>query len=488
MNVKAVVFDLDDTLYNENDYVLSGFAAVAAEILTVYGIENSQKELCALYEEDNKFVFDRFADKYCLTDPNCDAARMIEIFREHKPDITLSDEVKQVLIGLRDKGYKLGIITDGRPSAQRAKIVSLGLELLVDKIIVTDELGGMQYRKPNRTAFDMMSKELCVEPDGIVYVGDNPAKDFAVKKYLPINTIMVRGNGLYKNESFADGIKPDHIVNAISELPAVIEKLTFDERYRSFAHSKLLELLKFVDNICREENIPYSLAGGTLLGAVRHNGFIPWDDDADVVMTRENFDKFRSVCDKYLDGSEFTMFNHDRVDGVAYKHAQDFDGIPVDGGYLCCDIFTLDNVPDDDRAFRKQVFGLKKLQGMMKRGKIDWKKYNLKGKILVLGTLVLGMFTSKKRMLKKYTELSVKYNNIVTKRKFISNDVYSMFDIPYDNEILTDTVYHDFETEKFPIFAHYDKMLTLMYGDYMTPPPVEQQKFMHLPRLESNGK
>lgn len=488
MKVKAVVFDLDDTLYSETYYVRSGFAAAASQIHAFYGIENSEKELWALYEDDNKCVFDRFADKHCLTDPDCDAARLVEIYREHKPDLTLSDDVRRVLEKLRSDGYKLGIITDGRPTAQRAKIASLGLDRLVDKIIVTDELGGIQFRKPDRTAFDMMSKELFVEADNIVYVGDNPAKDFAVKKYLPIKTVMLRGNGLYKDQEFADGIEPDFVIDDISGLPNIFDERSDDDLYREFAHSKLLKLLKFVDNICREENIPYSLAGGTLLGAVRHNGFIPWDDDADVVMTRENFNKFRSVCDKYLANSEFTMFNHDRVDGIAYKQAQDFNGALVDGGYLCCDIFTLDNVPDDDRAFKKQVFGLKKLQGMMKRGKTDWKKYDLKGKILVFGTLVLGMFTSKKRMLKKYTELSVKYNNIATKRKFISNDVYSMFDIPYDNEILADTVYHDFETEKFPIFSHYDKMLTLMYGDYMTPPPVEQQKFMHLPRLESNGK
>lgn len=250
-----------------------------------------------------------------------------------------------------------------------------------------------------------------------------------------------------------------------------------NERLRSFVHGKLLELLKFADSICKKEGIKYSLLGGSMLGAVRHNGFIPWDDDVDIVMPRADFERFQSVAEKYLKDTPFVRCRNGRVDGIEYALPQECDGIKV--SHLCLDVFILDNVPDDDSAYKKQVFGLKKLQGMMKKGKVDWKKYSFKGKILVLGTKLLGMFHSEKKLYEKYMKLAGKYNGCDTKRRFVSNDLYSLFDIAYDKELVDETIEHKFETESFPIFKHYDEILTLLYGDYMTPPPIEERVFLH---------
>lgn len=243
-------------------------------------------------------------------------------------------------------------------------------------------------------------------------------------------------------------------------------------------HEKLLDLLKFVDGVCKSEGIKYSLCGGTLLGAVRHNGFIPWDDDVDIVMNREEHQRFFDVVGKYVGGGEFAIYRHQRVEGITYKAGLECNGIKLEK--LQCDVFPLDNVPDDDKLYKKQIFALKKLQGMMKKGKIDWGKYSWKGKLLVAATKFMGLFHSDKSLFKKYSKISQKYNGSATKRKFISTDLYAVFDIAYDNELLKETILHKFETEEFPIFKEYDAILTKVYGDYMTPPPPEERKFVHV--------
>ena len=68
-----------------------------------------------------------------------------------------------------------------------------------------------------------------------------------------------------------------------------------NEKFRRFVHDKLFELMQFVDGVCKKENISYSLTGGSMLGAVRHDGFIPWDDDVDIVMKRDDFEKLPNL-------------------------------------------------------------------------------------------------------------------------------------------------------------------------------------------------
>lgn len=250
-----------------------------------------------------------------------------------------------------------------------------------------------------------------------------------------------------------------------------------NENFRRFVHCKLFGLLQFTDGVCKKENIPYSLVSGTMLGAVRHKGFIPWDDDIDIVMKRDDFTRFRQVADRYLEGTPFAWYRHDRVEGIKFKDGLDFDGVKVTN--LCADVFVLDNAPDDEKQFKKQIFALKKLQGMMKKGKIDWKKYSFKGKILVFGTKLLGLFRSKKSILKKYEKISTKYNGCETKRKFISNDVYALFHIPYENYLVEEFTELKFEDGLFPVYSHFDEILTAQYGDYMTPPPESERVFLH---------
>ena len=121
---------------------------------------------------------------------------MLKVYRSHKPDIHLYSGVAEMIEELKAEGIKVGIITDGRPEGQRNKLEALGLE--VDDVIITDELGGTQFRKPCDIAFRIMMTRWRLNPADIVYVGDNPTKDFQAPQQLGMRSIWFKNaDGLY---------------------------------------------------------------------------------------------------------------------------------------------------------------------------------------------------------------------------------------------------------------------------------------------------
>ena len=207
---KVILFDLDDTLYNEIDYVKSGFRKVDTQ--------NAYETLIEAFEKRSPAI-NVLLDTYNLHEPellkNC-----LEIYRNQKPDIALHDEIRQLLISLKKKGRKIGIITDGRPEGQRAKIEALGLESLVNEIIVTDELGGPAFRKPNSIAFQIMKYRFDAEYGEMIYIGDNPKKDFFAPKELGMKYLWYDNpSGLYRdNDSGNDGFGWDAIKDYLDSL------------------------------------------------------------------------------------------------------------------------------------------------------------------------------------------------------------------------------------------------------------------------------
>lgn len=189
-DLDAVVFDLDDTLYPEKDYVRSGYKAVAAMFPQILHMED---ELWAAFERKEPAI-DAVLEKYGIL--SCKDATL-QTYRLHKPNISLYPGVFEMLILIK-KTKKIGIITDGRPEGQHAKLDALGLYSIVDGVIITDELGGVQFRKPNDTAFRMMAEQLEVPFERMCYVGDNIAKDFIAPGKLGMRCIWYRNYiGIY---------------------------------------------------------------------------------------------------------------------------------------------------------------------------------------------------------------------------------------------------------------------------------------------------
>ena len=192
--VKGVIFDLDDTLYPEKQYVSSGYKAVAK----LLGEETYADRLWKYFERGSQAIDELLIELDCLEKKE----ECLKVYREHMPKITLYEGVSEMIQKLRTSKIKVGIITDGRVLGQKNKIIALGLNEMVDDIIITDELGGVQFRKPCDIAFRILQCKWGIPFEQLIYVGDNMNKDFFAPKVLGMVSILVNNeNGLYYNKS-----------------------------------------------------------------------------------------------------------------------------------------------------------------------------------------------------------------------------------------------------------------------------------------------
>lgn len=194
--VKGVIFDLDDTLYSEKEYVRSGYNAVSNYLGGGY-----EDKLWSFFEAGKPAI----GELLRALGRADEESRVLSIYRSHMPCIHPYPGVVEMIAELKSKGIKVGIITDGRPEGQRNKLKALGLN--VDDVIITDELGGVQFRKPCNIAFRIMSTRWRLNPEDIVYVGDNPMKDFQAPQQLGMRSIYFENeDSLYRINGKA-GIK-----------------------------------------------------------------------------------------------------------------------------------------------------------------------------------------------------------------------------------------------------------------------------------------
>ena len=187
--VQGIILDLDDTLYSEKEYVRSGFRAVSDYL------GGGMEETLFRFFKEKKPALDEVLR---LTGREEEKEKVLSVYREHVPDIHLYPGVPEMIAEWKEKGIYVGIITDGRPEGQRAKLRALGLDGIVDDIIITDELGGVQFRKPCDIAFRIIRERWRLPYSTLLYVGDNPAKDFQAPRQLGMKSIWFdNSDGLY---------------------------------------------------------------------------------------------------------------------------------------------------------------------------------------------------------------------------------------------------------------------------------------------------
>ncbi|MGD8786664.1 MAG: HAD family hydrolase, partial [Phycisphaerales bacterium] len=191
--ITTVVFDLDDTLYDEVDYCKSGFAAVAEYLANQPDAPCAERIYTTLWEQftagNHKTTFNAALDKLGIDYDEKLIGKLIEIYRNHNPKISLPQDSRNVLCELKTK-YTLALLTDGFLPGQELKVKALGIEQYFQCIIYTEQLG-RECWKPSPAGFEKIMQDLQTRAENMVYVADNEKKDFIAPNKLGFSTIQL---------------------------------------------------------------------------------------------------------------------------------------------------------------------------------------------------------------------------------------------------------------------------------------------------------
>ena len=194
--IKAVIFDLDDTLIAEREWMHSGYAAVAAYVISCGISDRAPSELVAMmhecYERDSRHVFDGLAGQLGVDDPQRASfpKSCADVYRHHTPELPTAEAGRAAIASCRPF-YRLVIATGGYAVAQRAKVLAGGFAPLVDAVQYSDDLPA-ECEKPHVRWFERAAELAGVHTQECVHVADNPLKDFEPARSLGMRTIRVR--------------------------------------------------------------------------------------------------------------------------------------------------------------------------------------------------------------------------------------------------------------------------------------------------------
>lgn len=243
-----------------------------------------------------------------------------------------------------------------------------------------------------------------------------------------------------------------------------------------------LEMLCEVDRICRKYNIQYNIIAGTLLGAVRHQGFIPWDDDADVALLRPEYERFREACKTELNQEKFYFQDHTNTVGYRWGYGklrrkntlfmrEHQENMPYEQGVFI-DVFPLDNVPDN-KFYRSWM----NLRCFVIR-KMMWAPIGVRACNCKMGKFLYGVFSKI-----PYSYVSKSYDKLVKRCNEMESDWVRILTFPTPNkeyaylkkwyknskEIL-------FEQNYFRGIEDWNEYLSFKFGDYMQLPEEKDRK------------
>lgn len=210
----VVVFDLDNTLYDELAFVYGGFRAVAAYLSPLLGETKKSifEELKELEKEQREAVFDRFIQKRGVGSRRM-VSKCLTLYRGHKPHLALFPEARECLNRLR--GVPIYIITDGNKRVQKRKCLALGLESRAKKCICTHAYG-INHAKPSPYCLLKICEWEKVTPEQVIMVGDNPHKDFVGIKPFGFQTVRVL-TGSFKDIKVPKEYEADLIIKSLAD-------------------------------------------------------------------------------------------------------------------------------------------------------------------------------------------------------------------------------------------------------------------------------
>ncbi len=245
--IKAVIFDLDDTLVSEYEFIVSGYKFISKRLSKRLGRtpDEINGKLWELTRESYSNMFNRLFAFYGEPYTDDEMREIISAYRNHPANLQFYPDARETLPALKDRGVLMGIISDGDPARQRNKIRSAvgglcglhnfnketteandeEISYWFNEIILNDEFGGAEYRKPNPKGFAEMAERLKVDPSEMIYIGDNPAKDFHIAKDMPVRTArIIREHGIYNDREYLGGIKETWRLNELVDIIKIIDE------------------------------------------------------------------------------------------------------------------------------------------------------------------------------------------------------------------------------------------------------------------------
>lgn len=270
----------------------------------------------------------------------------------------------------------------------------------------------------------------------------------------------------------------------------------YDEETLQRLQRAELRILKEFDTLCRENDIRYFGCGGTAIGAVRHGGFIPWDDDIDVGMLRRDYERFLKVA-AHWKTDQFQVVNAETdpvmplpttrwvLRGTRFQE-ECFQDLDCAWG-IFLDIFCFDNVPDDDRAMRRQAWAAWFYGKMMILSSIDrpvlyfdgWKARLTQRVCRIVHRALRALHLGPAFWYRKAKRVAVRYRYVKTKRAAFYFDPTPFTSIVYKKHIFP-TKDRSFSGLMIPFPGKVQMYLRRRYGDYMTLPP-EDKRHNHPP-------
>lgn len=215
--IRAIVFDLDDTLFPETEFVKSGFLAVDHYLFATYGLQNFAKTAIELFEQgDRGNIFNKALDNLDFKYEIGLIYELVTVYREHKPQIHLFEDAIWALNYF--KQHKLALITDGYLVTQQNKVNALGVSANFDLIVYSDQYGKSNW-KPSPFPYKKVMEDLAVAGKECVYIADNPLKDFVTARKLGWETIQIsRKNGVYSQVKIKQGFEADCVLASLYDL------------------------------------------------------------------------------------------------------------------------------------------------------------------------------------------------------------------------------------------------------------------------------
>jgi putative hydrolase of the HAD superfamily len=228
MMMTTVVFDLDDTLYDEIEYCRSGLATVAEFLADSSATLSAGSIFTALWDQfmvgNRSKTFNSALDVLGVPYDKERICELVGIYRSHMPKIILPDDSREVLSELKTD-YTLALLTDGFLPAQKFKVQALGIEEYFKIIIYTEELG-RECWKPSPVGFEKLMQTLNEVPSRMVYVADNEKKDFITPNTLGFSTVqLIRPARIHTSSARGSDTAAHHVIHQISLLPALLKRL-----------------------------------------------------------------------------------------------------------------------------------------------------------------------------------------------------------------------------------------------------------------------